>query len=118
LAKRDFAVLRGALHKQPQHEQQSSLPLDEQQQHPGLGPVSSQHNSTFKLDLLQAKLCQLLGRSLHVDDSTAKFYLEDAGGDVKAAMEAFADDLRWEGTTAGPIRTVPVSRWIKGEVGL
>lgn len=44
-----------------------------------------------QLDLLQAKLCQLLGRSLHIDDSTAKFYLEDAGGDVKAAMEAFGE---------------------------
>eukprot|EP00775_Hariotina_reticulata_P005719 gene5719-5959_t len=70
------------------------------------------------IDALQAKLCVLLGRSLHVDESTAKFYLEDAGGDVKAAMEAFAQDLAWEGATPGPIRKVPLQRWISGEIGI
>lgn len=45
----------------------------------------------LQLDMLQAKLCQLLGRSLMIDESTAKFYLEDAGGDVKAAMETFGE---------------------------
>lgn len=31
---------------------------------------------------------------------------------------AAAQDVAWEGTTAGPIRTVPVQRWISGELGL
>lgn len=42
-----------------------------------------------QVDILQARLCQMLGRSLYIDESTASFYLEDAGGDMKAAMEAF-----------------------------
>lgn len=33
----------------------------------------------------------MLGRSLYIDESTAKFYLQDAGGDMKAAMEAFGE---------------------------
>jgi stress-induced morphogen len=45
----------------------------------------------LQLDALEAKLCQLLGRSLHVDSDTAKFYLGEAGGDIKAAMEAFGE---------------------------
>jgi hypothetical protein len=36
-------------------------------------------------------LCQALGRSLYIDEATAKFYLEDAGGDMKTAMEAFGE---------------------------
>jgi hypothetical protein len=47
----------------------------------------------LQLDALEAKLCQLLGRSLHVDSDTAKFYLDEAGGDIKAAMEAFGECL-------------------------
>lgn len=31
---------------------------------------------------------------------------------------AAAQDVAWEGTTVGPIRTVPVQRWISGELGL
>lgn len=31
---------------------------------------------------------------------------------------AAAQDVAWEGTTAGPIRTVLVQRWISGELGL
>jgi hypothetical protein len=33
-------------------------------------------------------------------------------------VPAAATDVAWEGTTAGPIRTVPVTRWISGELGL
>lgn len=44
-----------------------------------------------QVDLLQARLCQMLGRSLYIDEHTAKFYLEDSGGDIKAAMEAFGE---------------------------
>lgn len=40
-------------------------------------------------DVLQARLCHMLGRSLAIDTATAQFYLEDAGGDMKTAMEAF-----------------------------
>lgn len=43
----------------------------------------------MQVDILQARLCQMLGRSLYIDEATASFYLEDAGGDMKAAMEAF-----------------------------
>lgn len=42
-------------------------------------------------DILQARLCQALGRSLYIDEATAQFYLEDAGGDMKTAMEAFGE---------------------------
>jgi len=45
----------------------------------------------LQVDVLQARLCQLLGRSLYIDEATAKFYLEDAEGDMKAAMEAFGE---------------------------
>lgn len=45
----------------------------------------------LQVDILQARLCQALGRSLYIDEATAKFYLEDAGGDVKTAMEAFGE---------------------------
>jgi hypothetical protein len=44
-----------------------------------------------QVDILQARLCQALGRSLYIDEATAKFYLEDAGGDMKTAMEAFGE---------------------------
>eukprot|EP00879_Flechtneria_rotunda_P020785 GHRR01021880.1.p2 GENE.GHRR01021880.1~~GHRR01021880.1.p2 ORF type:complete len:128 (+),score=23.49 GHRR01021880.1:330-713(+) len=47
------------------------------------------HQLPCQVEALQAKLCQMLGRSLYIDDATAKFYLEDANGDMKAAMEAF-----------------------------
>eukprot|EP00877_Chromochloris_zofingiensis_P003472 jgi/Chrzof1/13125/Cz07g20230.t1 len=99
LAARDFAVLTG----QPV------------QQHAEGKPVS--HNMRLQIDALRAKLSLWLGRSLHIDEATAKYYLEDANGDVKAAMTAFEKDLDWESRTAGPIRTVPVQRWIEGEAG-
>jgi hypothetical protein len=35
-----------------------------------------------------------------------------------ALLPATAQDLAWEGTTAGPIRTAPVQRWIEGKAGL
>lgn len=47
----------------------------------------------LQFEALEAKLCQLLGRSLYVDEATAKFYLEEANGDIKAAMEAFG---KWQ----------------------
>ena len=50
--------------------------------------------SLLQVDLLQARLCRMLGRSLYIDEDTAKFYLQDAGGDMKAAMEAFGEHPR------------------------
>jgi hypothetical protein len=46
------------------------------------------------------------------------YYIEEAGGDVKAAMSAAEADAAWADATPGPIRTAPVSRWIRGEAGL
>lgn len=48
----------------------------------------------LQFEALEAKLCQLLGRSLYVDEATAKFYLDEANGDIKAAMEAFGKTRR------------------------
>lgn len=53
----------------------------------------------FQVDLLQARLCQMLGRSLYIDEHTAKFYLEDSGGDIKAAMEAFGERSSFSGAS-------------------
>jgi hypothetical protein len=46
------------------------------------------------------------------------FYVQEANGDVKRAFSAAENDLAWEDTTPGPIRTAPVQRWINGEAGL
>ena len=67
---------------------------------------------------LRLKMSRLLGRSMRMDDASALFYINEAGGDVKAAMGLAAADAAWEDTTPGPIRTVPVQRWIRGEAGL
>eukprot|EP00879_Flechtneria_rotunda_P004941 GHRR01005215.1.p1 GENE.GHRR01005215.1~~GHRR01005215.1.p1 ORF type:complete len:254 (+),score=72.86 GHRR01005215.1:157-918(+) len=104
LSARDFAVLQDLPHGQ---QQLSNADRQQQQQQQRQGPCGIKWDQAYKVEALQAKLCQMLGRSLYIDDATAKFYLEDANGDMKAAMEAFAQDLAWEGTTAGPIRTVP-----------
>uniref|UniRef100_A0A383VBY3 F-box domain-containing protein n=1 Tax=Tetradesmus obliquus TaxID=3088 RepID=A0A383VBY3_TETOB len=117
LSKRQFAVLRGGLHQQQQQGTGAGAE-EEHQLHVHSQGQGGAGQSSFKLEALEAKLCQLLGRSLHVDADTAKFYLGEAGGDIKAAMEAFAQDLAWEGTTPGPIRTAPVQRWIEGKAGL
>lgn len=123
-AARDFAVLCSQQQQQPgatpgqraNEEQRDGDDDGELQQLQG--PRSSGWRSRAKVDAMQVKLCQALGRSLRVDNATAQFYLADHGGDIKAAMEACAQDLAWEGTTAGPIRTAPVQRWIRGEAGL
>lgn len=66
---------------------------------------------------LKGKLSHLLGKTLHIDESTAKFYIEDADGDLKVAMERFAMDMEWESKSPGPIRTAPVQQWINGDIG-
>ncbi|GBF88813.1 hypothetical protein Rsub_01714 [Raphidocelis subcapitata] len=67
---------------------------------------------------LREKMSRLLGRCLRVDPEAALFYIDAHGGDVKAAMSAAAADAAWEEGTAGPIRTAPVQRWIRGDAGL
>ncbi|KAK9916357.1 hypothetical protein WJX75_001755 [Coccomyxa subellipsoidea] len=42
------------------------------------------------------KMSQLLGRGLRIDENTAKYYLADAGGDLKKAIKLFEEDKRWE----------------------
>ncbi|KAH6762551.1 hypothetical protein C2S52_019984 [Perilla frutescens var. hirtella] len=37
-----------------------------------------------------------LKRSMHVDDSTAQYYLSLSNGDPRAALTRFSEDLRWE----------------------
>ncbi len=41
----------------------------------------------MQVEVLRSKLCAMLGKCLHIDEATAKFYLEDAGGDLKAAIK-------------------------------
>ena len=43
-----------------------------------------------------AKMSALMSRSLRIDESTAKFYLCDTGGDIKAAIRLAEQDRRWE----------------------
>jgi hypothetical protein len=61
---------------------------------------------------------QLLSRTMRVDDRAALYYLEAAGGDVKAALSAAAADEQWEDATPGPIRLAPVAAYINGHAGL
>ncbi|EIE26734.1 hypothetical protein COCSUDRAFT_59251 [Coccomyxa subellipsoidea C-169] len=37
------------------------------------------------------KMSQLLGRGLRIDENTAKYYLADAGGDLKKAIKLFGE---------------------------
>lgn len=45
---------------------------------------------------MRAKLCAMLGRSLRVDASTAHYYMEEARGDIKAAMRMYGECARLE----------------------
>lgn len=43
-----------------------------------------------------------------------RFYYDEAGGDVKAALSAAAADARWEDGTLGPrVRLAPLRRFIE-----
>ncbi|GAB4820538.1 hypothetical protein N2152v2_007584 [Parachlorella kessleri] len=42
------------------------------------------------------QLTNMFQRGFRVDENTARFYLAQAGGNVRAAMAAFEDDARWE----------------------
>mmetsp|Transcript_34368 Transcript_34368/g.76316 ORF Transcript_34368/g.76316 Transcript_34368/m.76316 type:complete len:327 (+) Transcript_34368:93-1073(+) len=54
---------------------------------------------TPKSEQLRRKMCSLLGRSLHIDDDAASYYLEEADGDVKKAMQLAEGDASWESCT-------------------
>lgn len=45
---------------------------------------------------LQRKMCALLSRSLRIDEESAHYYLEEAGGDMKEAMRMAELDASWE----------------------
>ena len=47
------------------------------------------------------RILESVRRSLHVDDGTAEYYLSVTGGDPRAAMMEFSEDLRWEQRQAG-----------------
>lgn len=53
-----------------------------------------------------AKMSALMSRSLRIDESTAQFYLRDAGGDIKAAIRLAEQDQRWE-AQLGRARAAP-----------
>ncbi|KAG2451221.1 hypothetical protein HYH02_003828 [Chlamydomonas schloesseri] len=53
---------------------------------------------------LRDKLVALLGRSLHVDEQTARYYLSEAGWCPKKAMAMCEQDLAWESRTPGSSR--------------
>jgi hypothetical protein len=44
----------------------------------------------------QAKLAQLIARSMHIDEHSAKWYLDEAKGDLKAALKLAELDSQWE----------------------
>lgn len=97
--KRELAVVLGGAQPQQQHDASQAPQADVQQcSHRGGGGGLGRDESlrprraplsSSDVDALQAKLTRALGRSLLVDADTASFYLQDAGGDMKAAMRAF-----------------------------
>lgn len=50
-----------------------------------------------------------------MDRETALFYVDAAGGDVKAAVAEAERDAAWEEASPGPMRTAALRRWIEGE---
>eukprot|EP00198_Chlamydomonas_reinhardtii_P002777 XP_001692113.1 predicted protein [Chlamydomonas reinhardtii] len=53
---------------------------------------------------LRDKLVALLGRSLHVDEHTARYYLAEAGWCPKKAVAMCEQDLAWESRAPGSSR--------------
>ena len=54
------------------------------------------------------KMSALLAKSLKIDEGTARYYLEEANGDVKAAVRLARMDESWEhvaGGVAGPLNS-------------
>ncbi|XP_048432788.1 F-box protein At1g55000-like [Pyrus x bretschneideri] len=55
-------------------------------------------SSSSSCSVLQTKkrVVESLRRSLQVDDATVNYYLSISGGDPRAAISQFSQDLRWE----------------------
>ena len=49
-------------------------------------PPLSPRQAQERADDIVCKMSALMSRSLRIDEATAKFYLKDAGGDLKAAI--------------------------------
>ena len=47
------------------------------------------------------KMSALLAKSLKIDEGTARYYLEEANGDVKAAVRLARMDESWEHVAVG-----------------
>lgn len=54
-------------------------------------------NSKQEVAQLAGKLSSLLGRSLRVDENTAKYYVNLANGNLKEAIKHWEQDNAWEG---------------------
>lgn len=52
--------------------------------------------STLTSEQGKKRLIDSLKRCMHVDDSTAQYYLSLSNGDPRAAITQFSEDLRWE----------------------
>ena len=53
-----------------------------------------------------SKVVELVQKALGTDAATAAFYLDSAGGDVRAAMAAHEEDQRWERSMKGVRRAL------------
>lgn len=47
------------------------------------------------IDALSRKLSRMLGRGLRIEEGTAKFYLDEAQGNVKNAIALYEQDMAW-----------------------
>lgn len=59
------------------------------------------------------KLCTLLGKSLRVDDETAKYYMDIADGDIKTAMKYYEQDTAWEQNSSSIRRVGALRGWVE-----
>eukprot|EP00798_Chlamydomonas_sp_ICE-L_P021813 gene21813-28835_t len=50
---------------------------------------------------MQAKVKLMLTRSLGIDEASVAFYLEEAGGDLKLAVQLSREDSHWGLSKAG-----------------
>ncbi|KAL4457904.1 hypothetical protein ABPG75_012769 [Micractinium tetrahymenae] len=60
------------------------------------GGGSPRHAPGSSQAFVVAKLAKVLERALRIDSSTAAFYVQQAGCDVRAAIEKYEEDRRWE----------------------
>eukprot|EP00884_Botryococcus_braunii_P021077 jgi/Botrbrau1/7653/Bobra.0159s0095.1 len=50
--------------------------------------------------LQDSKISSMLAKGLKVDEDTARYYLDEAGGDLKQVFQLFEEDSRWEAEQA------------------